>query len=102
MRVALPHQLGKDEVRQRLKSRSHEIADSFPGGMAEVTTAWSGEDRMTMAIAALGQQLNGAVEIEEGQVVIELDLPVALSFVKPIIEAAIRQQGQKLLEPPKG
>lgn len=101
MRVALPHQLGKDEVRRRMKSRSHEIADSFPGGMAEVTTSWPSEDRMNMAIAALGQQLQGAVEIADGEVVIELDLPLALSFVKPIVEAAIRQQGQTLLEPPK-
>ena len=80
MRVALPHQLGKDEVRQRLKSRSHEIADSFPGGMAEVTTAWSGEDRMTMAIAALGQQLNGQVQLSYAPTgfVYALDVPPEL------------------------
>ena len=102
MRVALPHQLGKDEVRSRLKRRSHEIGESFPGGMAEVTTAWPNEDRMTMAISAMGQQLQGAVEIGDGEVVIELDLPPALSFIKPIVEGAIRKQGQKLLIAPKG
>ncbi len=102
MRVALSHQLGKDELRARLKSHSHEIADQFPGGMAEVTTAWPSEDRMSMAIAVLGQQLQGAVEIAETEVVIELDLPLALSFIEPMIDGAIRKQAPKLLGPPKG
>lgn len=101
MRVAVPHQLDREEVRRRLKSRSHEIADGFPGGMAEVSTSWPSEDRMTLAIGAMGQHLNGAIEIEEGQVVIELDLPPALSFIEPIVDGAIRKQGQKLLAPPK-
>ena len=43
MRVALPHDLDKATVRERLRSRSHEIADHIPGGMAEVTTRWVGE-----------------------------------------------------------
>jgi len=101
MRVAVPHQLDKDEVRRRLKSRSHEIADGFPGGMAEVTTGWPSEDRMTMAIGAMGQQLQGAIEIGTSEVVIELNLPPALSFIEPIVDSAIRKQGQKLLAAPK-
>ena len=101
MRVAVPHQLDKDEVRQRLKSRSHEIADGFPGGMAEVTTAWPNEDRMTLAIAAMGQNLQGVIEIGTNVVVIELDLPPALGFIEPMVDGIIRKQGQKLLAAPK-
>lgn len=100
MRVAIPHQLGKDEVRRRLQSSSHKIAEHIPGGMAEVTTSWPSEERMTMQIAAMGQNLAGAVEIKAEQVVFTFDLPPALSFVEPIIEGAIRKQGQKLLAPP--
>ncbi|MBO9602014.1 MAG: polyhydroxyalkanoic acid system family protein [Novosphingobium sp.] len=101
MRVPLPHKLGKDEVRRRLKNHSHEIADSVPGG-ARVDTQWPSEDRMTMAISAMGHALWGAIEIEEEQVVIELDLPLALSFLEPIVKGAVAQQGQRLLAPPKG
>lgn len=102
MRVPLPHNLGKDEVRRRLKDHSHEIAESFPGGMAQVETAWPSEDRMSMAISAMGQQLSGSIQIEDEQVVIELDLPLALSFLEPIVKGAVQSQGQKLLAPPKG
>lgn len=101
MRVAIPHQLGKDEVRRRLQSSSHKIADHIPGGMAQVTTSWPSEERMTMQIAAMGQNLTGAVEIEAEQVVFQFDLPPALAFIEPMIEGAIRKQGQKLLAPPK-
>jgi hypothetical protein len=101
MRVPVPHKLSKEEVRERLRSRSHEIADGLPGG-ATVETGWPSEDRMTLAIGAMGQQLHGAIDIDEGQVVIELDLPAALSFLEPIIGGAVQKQGQKLLAGPKG
>lgn len=97
MRVAIPHDLPRETVRERLRKRSHEIADHVPGGMAEVTTAWASEDSMTMRVSAMGQNLDGRVDIEEGQLVFELDLPPALGFVEPMVANAIRQQGQKLL-----
>lgn len=98
MRVPIPHDLPREEVRRRLSSRSHEIANFIPGGMADVTTAWPDEDTMTLAVRAMGQGINGRVLIEERQVVFEVDLPLALSFVEPMIAGAIRQQGTKLLE----
>jgi hypothetical protein len=100
MQVAIPHQLEKETVRQRLKARSHTIADGIPGGMAQVTTSWPSEDRMAMNVTAMGQVLTGHVDIEEGQVVFVLQLPPALAFVEPLVAGAIRQQGQKMLAPP--
>lgn len=97
MRVAIPHDLERATVRERLRSRSHEIADHIPGGMADVSTNWADEDRMNIAVSAMGQNLQGMVLIEERQVVIDLDLPRALGFLEPIVAGAIRQQGQKLL-----
>ena len=98
MRVPLHHSLGKEEVRRRLKSRSHEIGDAIPGGVADVVTGWPDEDTMTLDIGAMGQTVRGRVLIEEARVIFEVDLPMALSFVEPIIAGAIRDKGQKLLE----
>jgi len=100
MEVAIPHNLGRDEVRNRLRSRSHTIADGIPGGMAQVSTGWPSEDRMTLDIAAMGQVLTGHIDVEDSQVVLHMELPPALGFLKPIVEGAIRQQGHKLLAPP--
>lgn len=97
MRVAIPFDLSRDVVRERLKSRSHEIADHIPGGMAQVATDWPSDDRMNLTITTMGQSLRGVVDIEESQLVFEIALPPALGFLEPMISGAIRKQGQKLL-----
>ena len=101
MRVALPHELGREEVRRRLKERSHEIADYLPGSMATVENDWVSEDRMALHISAMGQDITGHIDVEDNQVIFEIVLPGMLSFVEPMIEKAIRKDGQKMLEPPK-
>ena len=101
MEVAIPHALGRDEARRRLRDNSHKMADAIPGGMAQISTGWPSDDRMTLDIAAMGQALVGHIDIQDSQVVLYMDLPPALGFLKPIVEGAIRQQGQKLLEAPK-
>lgn len=101
MEVAIPHSLGREEARRRLHDNSHKMGDGIPGGMAQIQTRWASEDRMEMAITAMGQTLAGHIEVGESQVVLSVDLPPALSFVEPIVAGAIRQQGQALLAPPK-
>lgn len=101
MDVAIPHNLGREEVRRRFRDNSHKIGEAIPGGMADVETGWPSEDRMTMAINAMGQALTGHIDIEDEQVVFHMDLPAALGFLKPMIEGSIRAQGQNLLAPPQ-
>ncbi|WP_379552403.1 polyhydroxyalkanoic acid system family protein [Qipengyuania sp. DGS5-3] len=98
MRVPITHDLSKEEVRRRLRERSHEIADHIPGNIADVNTSWADEDHMTIGVQAMGQGIDGQVIIEEGQVVFEINLPLALSFFEPAVSKAVKDKGQKLLE----
>ncbi len=100
MRVEIPHNLDKATARARLRANSHKIAEQFPGGMAQVQTSWPNEDTMAMHVNAMGQELNGQVELEDGKIVFNVVLPAALSFIEPIISGAIRQSGQKLIAGP--
>ena len=100
MEVPIPHSLGRDEARRRLRDNSHKMADAIPGGMAQVQTGWPSEDRMTMDIVAMGQVLRGHIDVHDSDVVLHVDLPPALGFLEPIVEGAIRQQGHKLLAGP--
>lgn len=100
MQVAIPHSLAREEVRHRLSGGGRSIADAIPGGMAQVTTDWVDEDTLALSIDAMGQALNGKIVIEDRQVVFDMELPLALSFIKPIVEGTIQQAGQKLLAPP--
>jgi hypothetical protein len=101
MQVAIPHDLDRETVRQRLRNNSHKIADHVPGGVADVQTSWADEDTMNMVIGAMGQEVRGQVKIEEDQVVFVVTLPPALGFMEPIVAGAIKQSGQKMLAPPK-
>lgn len=100
MQVAIPHSLGREEARRRLGASSHQISDAIPGGMAQVTTEWVGEDSLALSINAMGQVLDGRIDIGESEVLFNLDLPLALGFIKPVVESTIQQAGQKLLAPP--
>lgn len=97
MRVAIPHSLGRDEVRRRIRDRSGELVDIMPGGLATVDTGWRDEDTMDMAISAMGQSVKGAVAVEDAQIVVTFDLPGQLGFLGSMIEQKIREKGQKLL-----
>lgn len=100
MQVAIPHSLGREEVRRRLQGGGKDISDAIPGGMAKITTQWLDADTLGLDINAMGQVLAGRIAIEDSQVLFDVDLPLGLSFIKPIIEGSIRQAGQKLLAPP--
>ena len=97
MRVRLPHSLEKAEIRRRLEERKDEIVDYFPQGMASLESRWKGEDRMDFVVGIAGQRINGAVEIGETHVVIDVDLPLILGFLSRKIEASVRKEGTRLL-----
>ncbi|MEL7444959.1 MAG: polyhydroxyalkanoic acid system family protein [Pseudomonadota bacterium] len=98
MRVALPHQLDREEVRRRMRDHAHEIADYFPAGLATIDTAWPSEDRMDLTVHVVGKAVQGGVEIEDDQVFIEIDLPPALGFLRGVVERSVKNEGTRLLE----
>ncbi|TCD04803.1 hypothetical protein EYB45_04440 [Erythrobacteraceae bacterium CFH 75059] len=97
MRVAIPHSLPRDEVRRRLRAHSGEIGQHIPGRVADVATSWRSEDQMEISVAALGARVDGDITIEDSQVVFQVRLPPALTFVEPLVAGAIADKGRKLL-----
>jgi len=100
MEIAIPHTLGSEEARRRMRANSATIGDSVPGGMAEVTASWPSDDRMVLSISAMGQSMEGAVAIEEDRLLFTLELPFMLSFAEPMVANMVRDQGQHLLALP--
>lgn len=99
MRVTLPHDLTKDEVRRRMRAHAGEIADFFPAGLAKVSTGWPNEDRMSITAEVVGYAIPGGVDIRDNEVVIEMDLPLLLGLMKGPLEAAVKKEGKRLLAP---
>ncbi|WP_309623065.1 polyhydroxyalkanoic acid system family protein [Novosphingobium sp.] len=97
MRIPIPHSLGREEARRRLHDRSGEMAGLFPGGMAQVAIDWPSENRMAMAVTAMGKTVDGHVDVEDHAVVFEIQLPAALAFFEPMVRGAIEDKARKLL-----
>lgn len=96
MRIAIPHSIGKDEARRRVRERSGEIANFVPG-FASVSTNWQSDDRMDLTVGSMGQEMTGSIEVGESEVAFTVELPAALSFVEPMIRSQIEAKGRKLL-----
>lgn len=94
MRITLPHNLTKDEVRERLRDHAHEIAGNVP---ADISTSWVDPDHLNLSVNAMGHELTGGITIKASEIIIDLDLPFMLSFIEPMIASTIREKGQALL-----
>jgi hypothetical protein len=97
MEITVPHKLTRQQVRDRLHGKSGELLGQVAGGMAEVETSWPSEDRMDIAIKAMGQAVRGNLAIEDTLVRITIDLPMMLGFLEPMISGTVTEQGRKLL-----
>ncbi|WP_324073865.1 MAG: polyhydroxyalkanoic acid system family protein [Erythrobacter sp.] len=99
MRVTLPHDLPKDEVRRRMRQHADEIAGFFPPGLARVTTSWSHDDRMDIAAEVMGHTIPGRVDVGDDAVVIAMDLPMILMVMRGPLEKAVKKEAARLLAP---
>ena len=100
IQVDLPHKLGAEEAKRRIDGGIGKLHDFIPGG-GEVRSAWTG-DRLGLQVTAMGQEVNTQIDVRDTYVRVELLLPPALGFVRPLIEAALKRKGADLLEDRSG
>lgn len=99
--VEIPHALGRDTARQRLRDNIGDIGRHIPGGIAALDTRWQSADRLEIELAALGQRVSATVEVEDRLVRVAFELPGMLSFMAGAITAAVRREAGQLLLPGK-
>ena len=94
--VDLPHKLGAEEAKRRMRSGIGKLHDYIPGG-GHVESGWEG-NRMTLRVQAMGQEVVGHIDVEETKVRVELMLPPILSLFAGKVEGLLRSRGSELLE----
>ncbi len=99
MRVTLPHDLTREEVRRRMRAHADEIAGFFPAGIARVTTDWPDQDRMSITAEVVGYTIPGGVDVRDHEVVIEMQLPAMLGLMRGPLEHAVKKEAGRLLAP---
>jgi hypothetical protein len=94
--VDLPHRLGAEEAKRRMREGIGRLPDHIPGG-GQVESRWEG-DRMHLRVGAMGQEVSGHIDVFEKKVTVELALPAILGLFADKISGVLRQRGGELLE----
>lgn len=95
--VAVPHNLGREEARRRMRARVGELPAHLPAGIADVRSSWTGEDRMAIEVTAMGQRVTAICDVEDKIVRVTMTLPLMLSFLSGAIAGAVERKGAALL-----
>ena len=95
--IDLPHKLGAEEAKRRMRDGIGKLKDHIPGGSAQVESSWQ-DDRMNLRVQAMGQEVAGHIDVQETKVRLELTLPAMFALFAGPIEALLRSKGGDLLE----
>ena len=95
--VSIPHNLGKDEATRRLQTGVTQMKSQFGDKIATLEESWAG-DRMDFRVGAMGQAVNGNLEVKEDHVKVEVQLPWILAMVAEKAKGFIQKQGTLMLE----
>ena len=98
--IDLPHKLGAEEAKRRMRNGIGRLQDHIPGG-GHVESGWEG-DRMNLRVQAMGQEVSGHIDVHETKVRVELMLPAMLSLFAGQVEGLLRSKGAEMLEDKSG
>lgn len=92
----IPHSIGQDEAMRRLKERFAAASDEYQGQVSNLRQQWE-DHTFSFGFQALGMAVTGTVKVEEEQVKLATNLPLAAVFMKGMIESRIREEVDELL-----
>ena len=95
--VSIPHNLGQAEAVRRLHGGMSSVKSQFGDKVASIDESWNG-NRMDFRVGAMGQTVNGHLEVMNDQVRVEVHLPWILAMIAEKAKTFIQKQGTLLLE----
>jgi|SRR3954463_3506816 hypothetical protein len=94
--VSIPHNLGKAEAQRRLQTGFSRLKTQFGDKLAALDETWI-EDRMSFHAGAMGQTIDGHLDVMDDQVRVEVKLPWILAVVAEKARDFIQKQGTLML-----
>lgn len=95
--LTIPHELGRAEARRRIDDGFASFAQHMGAAAGVMSKTWSG-DRLSFALAALGQEISGTIDVEDQAIKLEVLLPNLLAMVADKVKGRLKKEGQLLLE----
>ncbi|MBR4834960.1 MAG: polyhydroxyalkanoic acid system family protein [Thermoguttaceae bacterium] len=92
-----PHSLGKEEAARRLKERiaSEKINKANVASVSK--EVWNDPYNLDFAMTLFNYRVDGTLQIEDSEIVVNLNLPFVAMMVKGMIEAQMQQQMDAML-----
>lgn len=95
--MTISHSLQQDEAVGRVKDLLKEVRTKFADKITNVVENWTIGNQGTFSFDAMGFSVAGILTVTENAVKIDGKLPFAAALFKGRIEAAIREEAEKLL-----
>ena len=91
MRIAVPHNTSRVIARSKVEQRLVQLLSQFGAHAEDLEHSWTG-DTLSFKGKAKGLKLEGTVEVDDADVVIDAKLPlIAMAFEGRIREAVKRE-----------
>lgn len=95
--VEIPHELGREEARRRLvDSTDKGKALLERSGITVTTMTWTG-DHLDFAVSALGQKVDGQIDVNQEIVRLEVRLPMLFALFAEKLQKIVGKEGTLLL-----
>ena len=95
--VTIPHQLGKEGAKARLRGGMDQIQGMMGGLASSVEQRWDA-DRLDLAMMVMGQNVAARVDVMDEAARVEVDLPWMLRLLADKIRGRIENHTTLLLE----
>ena len=92
----VPHQLGKDQARERLKGFLENVKRHYKDQVSEFTEEWS-DDVLKFAMTTYGLKIEGVLTVTEESVLVDGSLPFVAMPYKGKIQQSITDELKKAL-----
>jgi hypothetical protein len=97
MKMSIPHNLSREKATERLKNMTEQIKKQYGSMVQNLNEAWTG-DSGSFSFTVMGFDISGKVQVEDREVKMEGQYPLAAIAFKGKIETVIREKMTQLLQ----
>ena len=97
--VQVAHQLGQAGARAALENFMTANQDEVNQKISDLQKTWNG-NILDYAFKAMGMKISGTLDVQPDSVKVVTQLPLAAMLFKGMVEAQMRENLTKLLNPP--
>ncbi|MCA9231300.1 MAG: polyhydroxyalkanoic acid system family protein [Planctomycetales bacterium] len=90
----VPHPLSVEDAKSKLQRFVEALQSRFQGQISELEQTWEGND-LVFGFKTFGIKIAGTIGVQEGKLLVDVELPFSAMMFKGKIESEIRGQLEK-------